>query len=76
MSDTTSRGALFHERARVAAYTRSRPDDDPDLLDARRKLKALTLEEHVRKVVAQAPALTAEQKAKISALLFTEPTAS
>jgi hypothetical protein len=57
------------ERARLASLTRSRSADDPDLIDARRRLKALRLEEHVARVVAEAPPLTAEQRDRIAALL-------
>jgi len=58
-----------HERARVASLTRSRPADDPDLVDARQKLKAERLAEHVTKVVAQAPPLTPAQRDRIAVLL-------
>lgn len=57
------------ERARLASLTRSRSADDPDLIDARRSLKALRLEEHVARIVAEAPPLTAEQRDRIAALL-------
>ena len=57
------------ERARIASLTRSRPADDPDLVEARRNLKAIRLEEHVAKVVAEAPPLTSEQRDRIAALL-------
>ena len=56
-------------RARVASWSRDRPADDPDLLDARRRLKQLRLAEHVQKAVAEAPALTEEQCREIAALL-------
>ncbi len=58
-----------HERARVASLTRSRPATDPELVDARQKLKAERLAEHVAKVVAQAPPLSAAQRDRISVLL-------
>jgi len=57
------------QRAKVAALSRSRNSNDPELVEARQKLKALKLEEYVSKVVAQAPPLTAEQADKIAALL-------
>ena len=57
------------ERARIAGMTRSRPADDPDLLAARQNLKALRLEEHVRRVVSAAPPLTDEQRDRIAAIL-------
>lgn len=58
-----------HERARIASLSRSRTPDDPELLEARRTLRAMRLEDHVREVVAQAPPLTPEQRDKIAALL-------
>lgn len=63
-----------HERARVASLTRAinngeRPADDPELTEARRNLRALRLEEHVNRVLAQAPPLSGEQLDRIAALL-------
>jgi len=57
------------ERARVASLTRSRKADDPDLVDARRRLKTERLAEYVAKVVDTAPPLTAAQRDRIVALL-------
>lgn len=57
------------ERARVASLSRSRPADDPDLVDARRNLRAERLAAHIEKVVAEAPPLTAEQRDRLAALL-------
>lgn len=57
------------ERARVASLTRSRQSDDPELVEARRNLRALRLEEYVTRVVAEAPPLTDEQRERIAALL-------
>ena len=58
-----------HERARVASLSRNRPSTDPELIDARRSLKATRLEEYVARVVAEAPPLTPEQRDRIAALL-------
>lgn len=58
------------ERARVASLTRSRPADDPDLLAARQRLRTDRLAEHVARVVADAPPLTAEQRDRIAAALW------
>lgn len=57
------------ERAKVAALTRSRKSDDPELVTARQNLRALRLEEYVRKVVDQAPPLSDEQRDRIASLL-------
>lgn len=60
-----------HERARIAGLSRDRRPDDPELVDARRNLKALRLEDAVAKAVAEAPPLTSEQRDRIAALLRT-----
>ena len=54
------------ERARIAALTRSRRPDDPDLVAARRNLAADRLEWHVRDAAAQ---LTAAQRDRLAVLL-------
>lgn len=57
------------ERARVAALSRSRKPDDPDLTTARRELALARLEDHIRQVVDQAPPLTDEQRSRIASLI-------
>lgn len=57
------------ERARYAALTRSRTPDDPDLLAARRDLRAERLAEQIEKVVSAAPPLTEEQVDRLTGLL-------
>ncbi len=56
-------------RARVGALTRSRPADDPDLLDARRDLLAARLADHIARTLDAAPSLTATQRDRLAALL-------
>jgi hypothetical protein len=58
-----------HERARVASLTRSRTPDDPDLIAARRNLRAARLEDYIRRTVDAAPPLTAEQRDRLALLL-------
>ena len=58
-----------HHRARIAALSRDRKPDDPELLDAGRDLAYERLAEHVRKVVDAAPPATADQLARIAAIL-------
>lgn len=58
-----------HDRAKVAALSRSRPADDPQLVDARRDLKAARLEDYVCRVVSEAPPLSTEQLDRIAVLL-------
>lgn len=54
-------------RARLAAATRHHPDAAHD--DLRRDLKAANLTDYVRRVVAEAPALTPDQADRIAVLL-------
>jgi hypothetical protein len=61
--------ATAHYRARVAALSRDRLPDDPDLVSARQNLAVLKIEDHVRRVIAQAPPLTDEQRERIADLL-------
>lgn len=58
-------------RARVASLCRSRTPDDPDLLDARRDLRAARAEDYIEKLVAGAPPLTAAQRDRLALLLRT-----
>lgn len=57
------------ERARVASLSRSRPADDPELLDARRTLRTTRLAEHIARVVDEAPPLTPEQRDRLAVIL-------
>lgn len=61
--------AVAHQRAKIAGLSRDRKPDDPQLVEARRNLRAEMLAEHVRKVVDQAPPLSTEQRHRIAALL-------
>lgn len=65
--------SITHERARVASLSRSRADDDPDLITARINLRAEKLAAHVAKVVSQAPPLSPAQRDRIAALLQGRP---
>lgn len=55
------------QRAVIAARSRHNPDDPQ--IEARRELRALTVEEYVKRVVDEFPPLTDEQRSKIAALL-------
>jgi hypothetical protein len=55
-------------RARVAILSRYHPDQ-PDLVAARRDLKADTAEQYVRDLVDGWPALTDTQRGRLAALL-------
>jgi hypothetical protein len=58
-----------HDRARVAALSRDRKPDDPDLLAAKRDLAESRAEEYIKRLAAQAPAFTEEQRTRLAALL-------
>lgn len=65
MSTTT----WTHERAKVAALSRSRNADDPELVAARGRLKAELLAAHIERVVSQAPPLTQDQRVRLASIL-------
>ncbi len=58
-----------HERARVASLSRSRTPDDPDLVAARRDLRAARAEDYIRKLVDAAPPLSDDQRDRLALLL-------
>lgn len=58
-----------HHRARVASLSRSRADDDPDLVAARRNLKAERLADYIERTVDAAPMLDAAQRDRLALLL-------
>jgi len=54
------------ERARVASLTRSRNPDDPELLDARRNLRAARIGDFIERELRKAPPLTSAQRADLA----------
>ncbi len=60
---------LHHHRARIGALSRSRTDDDPELVDARRGLAEANIAAYVQKVLDAAPPLTDEQRTRLAELL-------
>jgi hypothetical protein len=60
---------VYAARGRHNALKRYRDADDPVVADAERDLRAAKLEDHIRKVVDQAPRLTPEQADRLAALL-------
>lgn len=60
---------INHHKCRIAALSRSRASDDPELLEARQSLKAAKLAAHVEKVVAEWPELSPEQLQRVAMLL-------
>ncbi len=61
-----------HTRARIAATKRHHPDVDTS--DLERELRAAKAEDYLRRLVADGPRLTDEQKARLAVLL--RPTAA
>lgn len=57
------------ERARVASLTRSRTSDDPELINARRRLRAARLADQIRSAVNDSPPFTDEQRDHLAALI-------
>lgn len=60
---------VYHHRARIAGLSRDRAPDDPELVDARRDLRAQKLADHIARAVSEAPPLTDEQRARLAGLL-------
>ncbi len=58
------------ERARLAVTIRHHPDDRAAIETARRDLRAARGEDYIRRLVDGAPPLTAEQRARIAAILL------
>lgn len=63
MSTTT------HKRAIVAALSRHRSPDDPELLDAQREMATESIAEYIAAKIASTPPLTDEQIARLRGLL-------
>jgi DNA-binding response OmpR family regulator len=63
------RPARTTARARVSALKRHHPEGGAAVDAAVRDLRVMTLEEHVREVVDQAPGLKPEQAERLAALL-------
>jgi hypothetical protein len=60
-------------RARVAALSRHRTTDDPELSSARADLLAAGAEDYIRKLVDSAPPLTPEMRSRLAVLLLATP---
>lgn len=59
---------LFRERGRYAALTRSRPADDPELLEAQRSMREEALVVAIKRALKNAPPLTAHLRDRVIAL--------
>lgn len=58
---------------RAAATERWSGPEAPATLDARRDLRAAQLEQHIARVVAEAPPLTEHQRDRLATLLLNTP---
>lgn len=59
-----------HHRARIAALQQAGASpNDPDLLDAQRRLRETRLADYIDRVLAQAPPLSDEQRVRLAELL-------
>ncbi len=56
-------------RARHNSLRRYRPADDPEVLAARRDLRAARLADYIERVVSEAPPLTDAQRDRLALLL-------
>lgn len=58
-----------HHHARVAALSRSRPSDDPEVIAAKTALLEANTEDYIKRVLATAPPLSDEQRVRLAELL-------
>lgn len=58
-----------HHRANLAALTRYRPADDPELIEARRLLAIARVEDRIRAAVESAPPLPPDVAARLRQLI-------
>lgn len=58
-----------HYRGKVAALTRSRATDDPELIEARRDCRAAYLERDIRDALKGEPELLPEQRQRLAEIL-------
>lgn len=64
-----SSSTIRHYAGAVGALSRSREPDDPDLVEARTRLRIAKIEESVRQIVDAAPPLTSDQRERLAMLL-------
>lgn len=64
------------ERATIASLSRFKKDDDPELVAARQRLRAMRLEAHIVEQVRAWPPLTPEQLGRLGAIISNAPHAA
>lgn len=60
--------AAAHHRAKIGALSRSRSNDDPELIEAKRGLIEAQAADYIERVLATAPPLTEDQKRRLAEL--------
>lgn len=65
-----SASSPIQKRNRVAALSRSRADDDPEFIDAKRDLAVAKIEAAITRIVDDAPPLTDAQVAHLTVALI------
>lgn len=65
----TPPAAVAHHRARIAALSRDRAPDAPEITAARRELIEAKAAAYIEKVLTEAPPLTNEQRTRLAELL-------
>lgn len=69
LPDQDLQNSVNHFKAKVGSLSRSRSEDDQELLEARRSLKAANVAAYIERVISEAPPLTDEQVDRIALLL-------
>jgi hypothetical protein len=70
-----ARAHVGKEFARAKRHNQD-PETTPAVVKARRTYKAVSAEEYIRRIVAEAPPLTPRQRADLAALLLTDSNGS
>ena len=65
----SSSSPLYYWRAKGAGLKRDRKPDDPELLEAQRNVRALSVEARINKILAGEPRLTRDQTEHLVTLL-------
>ena len=64
-----SSSTIAHHKSRVAAFTRSRTPDDPELVRAKQDLAEAKLADYIQRLLDAAPELSDEQRVRLAELL-------
>ena len=61
--------AAAQHRARIAALARTKPADDPELVEEKKAFWTQRIEDYVRDTLEKAPPLSDEQRSRLAELL-------